>query len=290
MRVPAVSAQDRDPSPRLIRLLRCIDGAPLDPRGAPFVWPRDLSGTRISSRSTQGETLNKTETQKRAAAFRAAEWIQDDTVVGLGTGSTVRHLLDAIAARLRQGTLHGIVGVPTSEDTMRRSEALGIPLGDLASHPKIDIAIDGADEVTPGLDLIKGLGGALLREKLVAIDAAQFIILVDQSKQVRRLGEKAPLPVEVDPFGIGIQVPFLEALGCEPTIRAGADGAPFRTDGGNLILDCRFPDGIPDPEGLAMELDRRPGILEHGLFLKMTDRVVAAGAEGIEILERGYAP
>ena len=211
-------------------------------------------------------------------------------VVGLGTGSTVRHLLDAIAERLRSGGLKGIVGVPTSEDTMRRADALEIPLGDLASHSKIDLAIDGADEVTPGLDLIKGLGGALLREKLVAIDASQFIVLIDQSKRVRRLGEKVPLPVEVDPFGIGIQVPFLEALGCEATVRQGADGGPFRTDGGNLILDCRFPDGIPDPEGLAMELDRRPGVLEHGLFLKMADRVVVAGLEGVEILERGYAP
>lgn len=232
--------------------------------------------------------MTDAEAQKRAAAYRAADWIEDGMVVGLGTGSTVRHLLGAIAERRAAGELGGIVGVPTSEDTRIRSERLGIPLGDLQSHPRIDIALDGADEVTPSLDLIKGLGGALLREKLVAVDAGSFVALVDESKQVDRLGRKAPLPVEIDPFGLGIQVPFLKAIGCEPRLRTSADGRPFVTDGGNVILDCRFNDGIPDPQGLALELDRRPGVLEHGLFLKMTDRVVVAAAGGVQVLERGY--
>lgn len=232
--------------------------------------------------------MTAAEAQKRAAAYRAAEWIEDGMVVGLGTGSTVRYLLEAIGERRSAGDLGSIVGVPTSEDTRARSEKLGIPLGDLQSHPRIDIALDGADEVTPSLDVIKGLGGALLREKLVAVDAGSFVVLVDESKRVDRLGRKAPLPVEVDPFGLGIQIPFLKSLGCDPVLRNGSDGRPFVTDGGNLILDCRFADAIPDPEGLALELDSRPGVLEHGLFLRMADRVVVAAAAGVEVLEREY--
>lgn len=226
------------------------------------------------------------ESLKRAVGWKAVEWIQDGMVLGLGTGSTVRHLLDAIAGRRAEGELTRIVGVPTSEDTRRRAEALGIPLGDLSSHPRIDVALDGADEVTPDLDLIKGLGGALLREKLVAISAASFIILADHSKLVTRLGEKAPVPVEVDPFGIGIQEPFLRSFGCEPTLRRTPDGHPIATDGGNLLVDCHFRGGIEDPEALALALDRRPGIMEHGLFLGMATRLVVASAGGIEVVER----
>jgi ribose 5-phosphate isomerase A len=209
-------------------------------------------------------------------------------VVGLGTGSTVRHLLDAIAERRARGELQRLIGVPTSEATRLRSENLGIPLGTLSSHPHLDVALDGADEFDPSLDLIKGLGGALLREKLVAVAAGSFIALVDESKRVARLGEKVPLPVEVDSFGLGIQHDFLRALGADPLLRRGPDGEPRRTDGGNVILDCHFAAGILDPEGLALELDRRPGILEHGLFLKMTDRVLVASPNGVEILERVY--
>lgn len=232
--------------------------------------------------------MSQYETQKRKAAERAVQWIDDEMVVGLGTGSTVRHLLDAIAERREAGELGRIVGVPTSEATRSYSEKLGIPLGDLQSHPAIDIAIDGADEVTPSLDLIKGLGGALLREKLVAVDAKTFVVMVDESKRVRQLGEKAPLPVEVDPFGLGIQLPFLRSFGCRAVVRE-KDGVPFHSDGGNLIVDCYFEEGIPDAPGLALELDRRPGILEHGLFLQMTDRVVVAGTEDVEVLDGGFS-
>lgn len=232
--------------------------------------------------------MSEYETQKRKAAERAVRWIEEGMVVGLGTGSTVKHLLDAIGERRSAGELSDIVGVPTSEATRSYSEKLGIPLGDLQSHPKIDIAIDGADEVTPSLDLIKGLGGALLREKLVAVDAGTFVVMVDESKRVDRLGQKAPLPVEVDPFGVGIQLPFLRSFGCRVEVRE-KDGAPFRSDGGNLIVDCYFEDGIPDTAGLALELDRRPGILEHGLFLQMTDRVVVAGTTSLEVMDGGFS-
>lgn len=229
------------------------------------------------------------EALKRAAAERAVEWVHDGMAVGLGTGSTVRHLLDVIAERRARGELQSIVGVPTSEDTRRRAERLGIPLGDLERHPHLDIALDGTDEFDPHLDLIKGLGGALLREKIVAVSSDQLVILADESKRVTKLGEKAPLPVEVDPFSLGVQISFLRELGSEPRVRQGSGGEPYRTDGGHLIIDCVFRGGINDPRALAEALDRRPGVFEHGLFLGMATQVVVAGEGGVEILQRSGA-
>lgn len=226
------------------------------------------------------------EALKRLAALKAMEWIEDGMVLGLGTGSTVRHLLEELGAARSRGELGSIVGVPTSEDTRRRAEALGIPLSDLSRHPEIDLTLDGADEVDPQLDLIKGLGGALLREKIVATASRAFIVLVDNSKIVDQLGQKAPLPVEIDPFSHGIQEIFLRGLGCEPRLRLASSGEPFRTDGGSWILDCHFARGIDDPGAIAAALDTRPGIIEHGLFLKMADRVIVASDDGIEVLER----
>lgn len=221
---------------------------------------------------------------KRAAGRKGAEFIRDGMVLGLGTGSTVRHLLEAIAERRREGQLKNIVGVPTSEDTVVRARALDIPLTTLEEAPQIDLAIDGADEVDPGLDLIKGLGGALLREKVVVAAANDFAVLVDYTKLVDRLGRRAPLPVEIDAFSLGIQIPFLRDLGCEPILRLTDDGTPFRTDGGHLILDCHFENGIEDSVGLAAVLDVRPGIMEHGLFLGNASRVVVGREDGCEIL------
>ena len=226
------------------------------------------------------------ESLKRAVGERAVEWIEDGMVVGLGTGSTVRHLLDVIGERRAAGELQSIVGVPTSEDTRIRATRLGIPLGDLTSHPHLDVALDGADEFDPALDLIKGLGGALLREKLVAIASNAFIALVDESKRVPKLGTKAPVPVEIDPYSAGIQYEFLREMGSDPRLRKDAQGGEFRTDGGNLIIDCYFPDGLADAESIALELDRRPGVMEHGLFLGLAGRVLVAGADGVVVLER----
>ena len=227
------------------------------------------------------------EALKRKAAERAAEWIRDGMTVGLGTGSTVKHLLDVIAERRAGGEWTTIVGVPTSVDTERRATALGIPLATLAERPRIDLTIDGADEVDPALGLIKGLGGALLREKIVAAASAALVIVADESKVVERLGTRAPLPVEVDPFGEPIQPAFLRALGCEPAPRRAADGSAYVTDGGNHILDCRFPDGIADAAALERALALRPGIVECGLFLGMATAAVIAGAGGVRVLERG---
>ncbi len=226
------------------------------------------------------------ESLKRRAAERAAEWIRDGMTVGLGTGSTVRHLLDHLAERRAAGEWGSITGVPTSEQTAARARELGIPLRTLDEAPEVDLTIDGADEVDPELRLIKGLGGALLREKIVATASRRLVIIVDESKVVAKLGTRSPLPVEVDPFGAAIQPSFLRSLGAEPALRRGPDGAPLVTDGGNLIFDCRFPRGIDNPEGLEARLDGRVGVMENGLFLGLASAVVVAGAEGVRTVER----
>jgi ribose 5-phosphate isomerase A len=225
------------------------------------------------------------EQAKRAAAERAAEWIEDGMRLGLGTGSTVRHLIDVIAERRSGSAWQNLRAVPTSRDTARRASHLGIPLLSLDDQPQLDLYIDGADEVDTNLDLIKGLGGALLREKIVASVSALRVIMVDESKLVGRLGTRAPLPVEIDAFGAGAVIPFLREAGAEPVLRHGADGAPFRTDGGHLIVDCRFPAGIAAPDALDRRLRGRPGVLETGLFVGMADFVVVAGADGVRVLE-----
>jgi ribose 5-phosphate isomerase A len=230
-------------------------------------------------------TGDPAETLKRAAAERAARHIKDGMVVGLGTGSTVRHLLDVIAERRTAGDWRRIVGIPTSSDTETRARRLGIPVGTLADHPAVDLTIDGADEVDGRLRLIKGLGGALLREKIVAAVSARLVIIVDESKLVERLGTRAPLPVEVDPFAAPALLGFLRDAGAEPTIRAGEDGDPLPTDGGHWIVDCRFAGGIDDPEALERRLHARPGILETGLFLGMTSCVVVAAASGVREID-----
>jgi ribose 5-phosphate isomerase A len=223
---------------------------------------------------------------KKAAAIRAADWVQSGMRVGLGTGSTIRYLLEELGARLRDGRLRDIHGVPTSEDTRRRAEEQGIPLISLEAAGELDVTIDGADEVDPELRLIKGLGGALLREKIVAAASLKLVIVVDGSKMVPHLGSRSPLPVEVDQFGAPVHESFLRALGCTPNLRRNASGDPFRTDGGNLIFDCSFPNGIVDPEILNQQLNGRPGILENGLFLGMTSHVVVARSGGLEIFNR----
>lgn len=209
--------------------------------------------------------------------------------LGLGTGSTADQLLDALGEALSTGALEDVAGVPTSERTAERARRAGIPLVSLEDCPELDLAIDGADEFDPDLELIKGLGGALLREKMIAQAARAFLVMVDDSKRVGRLGEKAPLPVEVVPFMVRAHEPFLRALGADPVLRRSGDGAPFRTDNGNLILDCRFAQGIADPAGLERVLQRRAGVVESGLFVGMTTEVHVAGPDGVRILTGGAA-
>jgi ribose 5-phosphate isomerase A len=223
---------------------------------------------------------------KRAAARRAIEYFASGTVVGLGSGSTVRPLLDALGERLAAGGLRDVVAVPTSEDTAARCRVLGIPLTSLEEHSVLALAVDGADEIGPRLDLIKGLGGALLREKLVARAAQRFVVVADASKRVRRLGSRSPVPVEVVCFGWSTHLAYFAALGAEPVLRRTVAGEPFVTDEGHYIVDCRFPRGLADPQAVARALARRPGIVADGLFLGMAHIAVVAGASGVKVLRR----
>ena len=223
---------------------------------------------------------------KRLAGREAARGVVSGMRLGLGTGSTVTYFLEHLGARIARGELSGVVGVPTSARTEATARRLRIPLATLEEIGTLDLTIDGADEVDPGLDLIKGLGGALLREKMVAQASARMLVIVDDSKLVGRLGEGAPVPVEVVPFGHASHMAWLRDLGAEPHLRAGANGDPYRTDNGNLILDCRFDGGIEDPAGLEGRLARRAGVVESGLFLKLACEVVVAGAGGVRRLER----
>jgi len=224
------------------------------------------------------------ETLKRQAAEEAIKFVADGMVVGLGTGSTTRFAVEAIGRRVRAGDLRRIVGIPTSEATAAQARALGIPLGTLAEHPHLDIAIDGADEVDPRLNLIKGWGGALVREKLVEMHADRFVVIVDESKLVSRLGTRGPLPVEVTPFGWEAQARWLaDRLGCEVSLRM-AGNAPYLTDNRNYILHCTFAGGITDPYAVEGALAGRTGLVGHGLFLGMATDVLAAMRGGVRHL------
>ena len=217
---------------------------------------------------------------KQAAAAKAVEQVKSGMVLGLGSGSTSRFAVAKIGELWQAGKLTNIIGVPTSESTAALARQYGLPLAALDEQPLIDLAIDGADEVDPHLNLIKGLGGALLREKMVDVAAKRFVVIVDESKLVEKLGTRSPLPVEVVQFGWKTQLVWLESLGCRPTLRGG-EAEPFITDNGNYILDCAFPNGIDNSAELAAVLRNRVGVVEHGLFLDMADEVIVAGSDGV---------
>jgi ribose 5-phosphate isomerase A len=220
---------------------------------------------------------------KQRAAEAAMGFLHGGMVIGLGTGSTADFFLQALGGALKEGRLHNIVGVATSRQSERRSQELGIPLTTLAQSPRLDVTVDGADEVDPRLDLIKGLGGALLREKIVAQNSKRLIIIADASKAVPKLGTKSPLPVEVAQFAHETQEVFLKGLGATPTLRRNRDGATFVTDNGNYIFDCRFPSGIDDPHALSTALRERAGIVESGLFLGIAKVALIAGEKDVEV-------
>ncbi|HHX45339.1 MAG TPA: ribose-5-phosphate isomerase RpiA [Chloroflexi bacterium] len=222
---------------------------------------------------------------KRATGHRAAEYVRSGMVVGLGSGSTAKYATLRLAERLRQGDLRDIVAVPTSDETARLATAEGIPLVSLDEHPRIDVTIDGADEVDPNLDLIKGLGGYLLREKIVAAATDTEVIVVDDSKLVERLGTRSPVPVEVIRFGWHNTRRALEATGAVATTLRLADDKPYVTDEGNWIIDCSY-DGIDDAIGLSQAINAIPGVVENGLFIGIAKIVVVASVSGISVLER----
>ncbi|GAB4576253.1 MAG: ribose-5-phosphate isomerase RpiA [Anaerolineae bacterium] len=222
---------------------------------------------------------------KRQAAEAAVEAVRPGMVVGLGEGSTAVFAIRRIAELIAQGDLYDIQGVPCSKNVEKVASTLGIPLTTLDEVRAVDLTIDGADEVDPALNLIKGGGGALLREKMVAQASRYEIIVVDEGKLSDRLGTRWALPIEVVEFGWMAQVHFLRELGGEATLRRLPDGSPFRTDQGNLILDTAFGP-IADAYALADQLAHRAGIVEDGLFLDLADEVIVAGEGGIRRLVR----
>jgi ribose 5-phosphate isomerase A len=219
---------------------------------------------------------------KERAANAAADLVEDGMVLGLGSGSTATLLVRALARRAQAGLR--FEGVPSSEATGSLALSLGLKIFTLEDRPKLDLAIDGADEVDPALNLIKGLGGALLREKVVASAAARFVIVVDPSKLVDRLGNHTAVPVEVVRFGWTRTRAALAALGARVEQRMNG-GAPYLTDGGNFILDCRF-DPASDLPSLGGPIKALTGVVEHGLFLGMTEQVVVGRADSVEMLHR----
>jgi ribose 5-phosphate isomerase A len=222
---------------------------------------------------------------KRLAAARAVDLVRPHMKLGLGTGTTAAHFVDLLGTRVADGL--EVICVPTSENTRRRAEGLGIPLATIDEIPELDLTVDGADEFDPQLRLIKGGGGALVREKIVATASKRMLVITDASKAVATLG-KFPLPVEVNIFGLEATrrmiVRQAVLCGCSGEIRLRADaaGAPFVSDNGHYILDCHFG-AIPDPEALSARLWAVPGVVEHGLFIGIARGVICAGAQGIEI-------
>lgn len=218
---------------------------------------------------------------KKAAAAKAVEFVNADMVIGLGTGSTAILAVQLIGEKLKSGALRNITGIPTSIAIETEARRLDIPISTLEEHPVVDLTIDGADEVDPDLNLIKGGGGALLREKIVAQASEREIIIVDASKMSEHLGTTWAVPVEVVSFGWGSQRAFLESLGADVRMRLDDENYPYKTDHGNFILDCDFGP-ITDPAGLADQLNRRVGIVEHGLFLGLATDLIVASEGGIE--------
>jgi ribose 5-phosphate isomerase A len=227
------------------------------------------------------------EGQKRAAAARALEFVRPGMRLGLGSGSTAKHFVELLAERVHAGL--DIIGVPTSETTRRDAERLGVPLSTLDEMPQLDLTVDGADEVAPDLSLIKGGGGALLREKIVATASARMVVIADNSKLVDVLG-RFPLPIEVVAFGFAairrrIEKAAVEA-GCPgpALLRRTREGHPFVTDSGHLIVDAAL-ERIPDPASLAARLALIPGVVEHGLFVGIAQAAIIGDPTGVQILE-----
>src|SRR5437588_1210022 len=228
------------------------------------------------------------EAQKRAAAARALDFVRSGMRLGLGTGSTARPFVELLAERVRAGL--DVVAVPTSEETRAQAERLGVPLTTLDETPELDMTVDGADEIAPDLSLIKGGGGALLREKIVAQASTRIVVIADESKWVPMLG-RFPLPVEVVPFGLAATRRAVEAASAvagspgPALLRRCKDGHAFVTDGGHWILDAAL-ERIPDPAALALQLSAIAGVVEHGLFIALAQTAVLAGRDGVRVVER----
>ena len=222
---------------------------------------------------------------KKQAGYRAVEQVKSDMIVGLGTGSTAKFAVERIGKLYRSGELKDIMGIPSSEQTEHLARESGVPLTTFDAHPKIDLTIDGADEVDPELNLIKGGGGALLREKILVQASLRNIIIVDNSKISPQLGTHWAIPVEVIPFARQTEENHLGNMGANVTLRRGNDNSPFLTDQGNLILDASFGP-IEDPISLALKLNDRAGIMAHGLFIGLTAEVIVADENGLRHVKK----
>jgi len=221
------------------------------------------------------------EEMKRRAGEEAAKYVKDGMVVGLGTGSTVKYTIIKLGERVKNGL--DIVGIPTSIATEKLARDMGIKLGDLNDYEHIDLTIDGADEVDGNLNLIKGGGGALLREKMIAYASNYEIIVVDETKVKDYLGD-FPLPVEIVKFGYKRTIKNIESLGCRPVLRM-KNGEPYITDNGNYIVDCKF-EKIVQPDKIERRIDEIPGVVEVGLFINLANEVIVGKKEGIEIMKK----
>ena len=274
--------------PWLARYIRIFVGG--RPKGRPytFILVAIFSDCKIEENASELPCCimprMDVEELKQQAGFYAADFVQSGMVIGLGSGSTAIHATRRIAQHLASGDLRDIVGIPSSRATEAAAINLGIPLATLGAHPVIDITIDGADEIDPAFNLIKGGGGAHLREKIVAQASQRFIIVADESKLSEQLGSNWAVPIEVLPFGWQSQAIWLESIGGSPRLRQ-AGSEPTITDQGNFILDCDFG-AIADAAELARRLKTRAGIIEHGLFIGMTRDVIVAGEAGVEHLRR----
>jgi ribose 5-phosphate isomerase A len=218
------------------------------------------------------------------AAKEAVKYVEDGMVVGLGSGSTANFAIKLIGDKLKEEGIE-IIGIPTSKTSDLLGRAVGIKIGDLDDHPTVDLTIDGADEIGPKLNLVKGLGGALVREKIVAAASVVELIVADDSKVVDHLCQKAPLPVEIVRYSFQTTMRRLGALGCRPALRL-KDGAPFVTDNGNLIVDCGFV-RVDDAKSMEATINNLPGVVDNGLFVDLATKAIVGTKDGIRILEKG---
>lgn len=233
--------------------------------------------------------MNKTEELKKAAGVKAVDFIYSGMLVGLGTGSTAEFAIEELSKRIKNGRLSDISCVPSSERTRNFAEALGLDLVDLGSKRKIDVTIDGADEIDSDFNLIKGGGGALLREKVLAQNSERNIIVADESKLSRRLGSRFPVPIEVLEFALEAEKDHLKSLGGEARLRLTQNGSPFLTDQGNFIVDWSFGE-MESPSYFAEQLSQRAGMVEHGLFIGTTSDIVIASPHGLKHLIANESP
>ncbi|GER29928.1 ribose-5-phosphate isomerase-like protein [Striga asiatica] len=253
-----------------------------DAQAPPNPSPKPMAAAAAAPQFTQDDL-------KKIAAYKAVEHVESGMVIGLGTGSTARHAVDRIAHLLKQGKLRDIVGVATSTKTHEQAVSLGIPLSDLDSHPAVDLAIDGADEVDPDLNLVKGRGGSLLREKMIESVSKKFIVIVDESKLVSHIGgSRLAMPVEVIPFcwehSRRRLVDLFADRGCLGELRrCGKDGEIYVTDNGNYIIDLYLERDIGDLKEASDRILRLPGIVEHGMFVGLATSVIVAGVSGVTV-------